>query len=418
MGLKLKKGQRYHVVCYSCEKEYDENETYTRCPDASCDGPLDIQYDYEQLAQRLNKFDLRAAPAATQKYLDFFPIKDYRNVVSLQEGGTPLYKVEHIGKKFGLKNLYVKNEGQNPTGVFKDRGTLVEIAKAIELGAKAVMVASSGNMAASCAAYASKAGLPIYILVPENRPIGKLSQMLSYGGHVIKIRGGYAECIHLVQKLAPKHGFYLAGDYVFRREGQKSLAYELCEEFNFEAPDVVICPTGAGTHIAGIWKGFEEYRKLGFIKKVPKMVAVQAEGAAVLVESFSKHKHTYKAWSKTDTICSAVAVADPIDGVIALDAAYKTKGCVVAASDNDALKAQNLLASKEGIFSEPSSALAIAILPSLIKSGFIKKNDVVVAIATGNGLKDPLTPLQNLPTPKTLEADFKTVSRYIKSVRK
>jgi threonine synthase len=413
---KKTENQRYEIICVGCKKKVNEQKYHTRCP--KCDDALDVIYNYDDIAKRLNRYDLEKAPISSQKYLDLLPIEDFRNVITLQEGGTQLYKTDKVGKKFKLKNLYIKNEGANPTGVFKDRGTFVEITKAVEAGAKALIIASSGNMAASCTAYASKAGLKIHVLVPENTPIGKLSQIMSYGAHVIKIRGDYSRCVHLVQKLAPRHGLYLVGDYVFRREGQKTLAFELVEQFCFQVPDVVIVPTGAGTHIAGIWKGFLEYKKLGFIDSLPKMVAVQPDGCAVLYDSFKKKKKSYKPWEDLNTICSAVAVADPVDGKMALKAVYDSGGSVISAGDQEALDAQHLLASKEGIFSEPSSALSVAAVPHLIRSRIIGKNDTVVCIATGNGLKDPMTPLQTLKPPRTFEADWKVVSRYLGSVHR
>jgi len=410
----MKKGEtNYVLACSSCGRECDERKSHNLCP--HCGEALDAIFDYEKIRERLNLFDLRSAPPSVGKYLDFFPINDLQKVVGLQEGGTPLYHAEKLGKKYGLKNLYIKNEGANPTGVFKDRGTLVEITKAVEFGAKAVIVASSGNMAASVAAYCAKASLVCYVLVPAETPVGKLAQMMEYGAHVIKIRGEYTDCVRLVHDLAPSHGLFLAGDYVFRREGQKSLAYEVCEQLDHRAPDVVIVPTGAGTHIAGIWKGFKEYRMLDLIDSLPKMVAVQAAGAAVLVDAFGKRSRNYKPWKKTSTICSAVAVADPVDGKLALKAVYDSKGAVLAIEDAETLKAQKCLASNEAVFCEPSSALSVAAVSHLIDQGIIRKTDTVVCVATGNGLKDPMTPLQSLPSPPTLEADLKVVGRYLKS---
>lgn len=407
---------RYKLVCAECGKELDEKKYNTRCP--SCDDVLDIQYDYEEVGKRLNKYDLQNAPISAEKYLDLLPINDFGHVVSLQEGGTHLYKTERVGAEYGLNNLYVKNEGLNPTGVFKDRGTFVEITKAKETGAKSLIIASSGNMAASCTAYASKAGLNIYVLVPEDTPVGKLSQILSYGAHVLKIKGDYSTCVKLVDQVAKEHKLYQVGDYVFRREGQKTLAYELIEQMSMSVPDYVIVPSGAGTHIAAIWKGFKEYQKLGIVKKLPKLVAVQPKGCAVLVEAFNKKKKRYKKWSKSDTLCSAVAVTDPTDGNLALKALHESKGMAVSVKDEDALKAQKLLASTEGIFAEPSSALSIAALELLIKKKVIKKNSSVVCVATGHGLKDPMSALTNMKMPKTFDADFKQISRYFKAVHK
>jgi len=408
--------QRYVIVCLHCSRIIDERRDQTLCPD--CGGPLDCAWNFSQLKKSQHHYDISGESAL--RYEAFLPIKKFNPHFSLLEGDTPLYKLETLAEKFGFTNLYVKNEGANPTGVFKDRGTYVEVVKAIELKAKALIVASSGNMAASCAAYAAKAQIPCYVLVPEATPVGKLAQMLEYGAHVLKIKGEYTDCVKLSQKLAPQHHLYLAGDYVFRREGQKTLAYELCDAFGdgkgkFKAPDVVIVPTGAGTHLSGIWKGFVDYFQLGFIQKMPRMIAVQADGSAVIVEAFQKGKTECKAWSQTSTVCSAVAVADPLDGDLALQAVYQTHGTMLSISDKEALKAQKLLADEEAIFVEPSSALAIAALSVLLKKKLIKSGERIVCVATGNGLKDPQTPLMNLPQPPVLAADHAVVSNYLKT---
>jgi threonine synthase len=405
---------KYSLVCVSCGLKIDEKKSHTLCN--KCGGPLDAIFDYRKIkGEVLTHIELHRDRPAMHKYLKLLPISEFDDSISLLEGGTPLYHAEKLGGKFGLKNLYVKNEGANPTGVFKDRGSLVEILKAVEQKAKAVIVASSGNMAASVAAYAAKADLKCFILVPETTPIGKMAQMLEYGAHVIKIRGEYSDCVNLVREIAKIHKYFLAGDYVFRREGQKTLAYEIIDQFEYNPPDVVIVPTGAGTHISGIWKGFNEFKKLGLIKDLPKMVGVQARGASVIEDAFVKGLSKYKPWKKTDTICSAVAVADPVDGNLALKAVKDSKGMMLSIEDKDTLKAQKALAETEAIFCETSSALAIAAIPILKERKIIKKGGFVVCIATGNGLKDPLTAMRNLPAPPVFDADIKSISGYLRS---
>jgi len=396
---------RYLILCVRCGKTVDERHDQTLCP--ACGGPLDLAWDYT-LLKKWKPDSL--IETAVIRYAALLPIKKIDTHLSLREGDTPLYKLETLGKKLGLRNLYVKNEGANPTGVFKDRGTYVEVLKARELKEKALIVASSGNMAASCAAYTAKAQMPCYVLVPETTPVGKLAQMLEYGAHVVKIAGEYSDCVNLVQKLAPLHKLYLAGDFVFRREGQKTLAYELCDEI---APDVVIVPMGAGTHLAGIWKGFKDYFQLGLIQKMPRMIGVQANGSAVIVEAFRKGATQCGKWKSTSTVCSAVAVADPLDGDFALQAVYQTGGTMLSVSDKETLKAQKLLAGSEALFVEPSSALTIAALPYLIDRKLVKSGEQIVCVATGNGLKDPQTPLKSLPEPVTLAADHEVVSKYL-----
>ncbi|MCC7197014.1 threonine synthase [Candidatus Peregrinibacteria bacterium] len=409
--------QRYLIMCVRCGKTVDERHDQTLC--GACGGPLDLAWNYANLKDWMPDSTIEGA---VMRYAALLPIQKFDTNLTLQEGDTPLYKLESLGKKLGLRNLYVKNEGANPTGVFKDRGTYVEVLKAKELREKALIVASSGNMAASCAAYTAKAQMPCYVLVPETTPVGKLVQMLEYGAHVVKITGEYSDCVRLAQKLAPLHNLYLAGDFVFRREGQKTLAYELCDEFQrmekfsgkkIDAPDVVIVPMGAGTHLAGIWKGFKDYFQLGFITKMPRMIGVQADGSAVIVEAFDKNLTRCGTWKKTSTICSAVAVADPLDGDFALQAVYQTGGTMLSISDTETLKAQKLLAEVEALFVEPSSALTIAALPHLFARKLIKNGERIVCVATGNGLKDPQTPLMSLPQPPILAANEDVVSRYL-----
>lgn len=400
----------YTIVCSSCGTTFAEEKTYTRC--LKCKGALDAAYDYDKIAKKIKRKDIVHKLLSHQKYVDFFPLNHPEKMISLHEGGTPLVELKALGKKFGLSNLLLKNEAINPTGVFKDRGTAVEISKAIEMKAKAIVVASSGNMAASCAAYSAKAKLPCYILVPSTTPIEKVTQALVYGGHVIKINAGYTDCIHLASLISEHFGLYLAGDYVFRREGQKSLSYELIEQLE-AVPDVVICPVGAGTHLAGVWKGFLEYYEMGLVDKLPRIIGVQAAGCAPITEAFEKRQRKAKIWKNPDTICSAVNAMDPPDDTILLGGIYRSKGAMVSVSDEKTLEHQLLLGNKEGIFCEISSALAISALPHLVKKKLIKKNETIVTILTGIGLKDPKVPLAWLPVPTVLEPKFEQIRNYL-----
>lgn len=227
----------YYLECVSCHKKTNENETTSRC--LSCRGPLDVVYDYEQLKLQLNAYLLKNTPPKVMKYLDFYPLLKRQELFSLDEGGTSLHWAKHLEKKVGVRKLLIKNEGLNPTGAFKDRGSFVEINKAAELGFKSVCVASTGNMAASVAAYAAQAGMECLVFVPEGTSKSKLAQCLSYGAKVIQVSGTYSDTNILAQETAKKYGFYLAGDYVFRSEGQKSAGFELAEQMWWQNIDNV-----------------------------------------------------------------------------------------------------------------------------------------------------------------------------------
>ncbi len=407
----MKDDRHYHLQCVSCRKHYDETQTYTRC--LKCGDSLDVVYDYDKIEARLNKHLLKTSPLRTLKYLDFYPLNDLRKIIALYEGGTPLYRSKNLGKKLGMKNLYIKNEGRNPTGAFKDRGSMVEITKAVEMGKKAIVCASTGNMAASVSAYAAQANIPCYIVVPEGTPIGKLSQTLSYGARIIQVRGTYDDAARLAVEISRKNDFFLAGDYAFRLEGQKSGAYEIMEQLGWKSPDRVIVPVGCGTNLSALWKGFREFYRFGFVKTLPRMIAVQAKGANPVVVAFKKHSRKWKVIPKPQTVASAMCVGDPLDGTKALNALYESRGMAINVSDDEILEAEKLLAKTESVFVEPSAATTLAALIKLIKEGRVKKDETVVLYLTGAGLKDPISALKVLPSPPSVEPVYDEVKKFL-----
>ncbi len=403
----------YQLKCVMCHAEWNERETATTCK--SCNGALDVVMNLEEIAEKINRFHLEKSPLSAAKYLDFYPIKNRKMIVSLDEGNTPLARAKKIGEKYGIDQLFVKNEGANPTGVFKDRGSLVEVSKAKELGAKAICVASTGNMAASVAAYAARAELPCFVFVPEGTPIGKLAQTLSYGGKIVQIRGTYADCVEMAQKIAEEKGYYLAGDYAFRAEGAKSTAYEIIEQLHWRAPDVVICPVGCGTNLAGIFKGFEEFYALGLIEKIPKMIAVQPINCDTVCAAFLGNETRFTKVENPKTVASAVGIGVPQDDIKCFSALRKSKGYAETATEEEILSAQKLLASTESIFVEPSGAIPIAVLPKLLSKNIIQKNDVVVAIATGVGLKDPKAALGGFSEPISVDPNLSAIQHFLET---
>lgn len=350
------------------------------------DTPWEIQMDLNIIKANINLDYFKMTPPGLLKYLSLMPIRQISEFVSLREVATPLVNSKVISKRLGL-NLYFKVEAKNPSGSFKDRGSAVDISVAKELGAKAIILASTGNMAASCACYAAAAKMPCYVLVPEGVSITKLAQVIAYGGHIIQVQGTYNDAAALARIIAEKKGFYLAGDYAYRVEGQKTAAFEIIDQLLFQVPDVVVVPIGCGTNIAAYAKGFREYRELGLIDKLPQLMGVQAQHAAAVVNSYDQKSQTVTPLTSADTIASAIAVPNPIDGVKALDAIYSTQGCAVAVTDQEILQAQYLLSTEESLFVESASAATVAAIIKTAQAGHYD-NKTVVCVLTGDGLKD------------------------------
>ncbi len=401
----MKNTAPYSLVCVSCGKSFSEQETVGSC--LSCNSGLDVVYAHPRLPVSVDWSD---EPFEFLKKNSLLPTTT--QLITLGEGNTPLVHSKAVGKKYGLTNLFLKCEGANPTGVFKDRGSAVEITKAIELGAKAVTCASTGNMAASVAAYCAKAKIPCYVVIPEKTPMGKLAQAIAYGARVLKVRGDYRDCVRLSVEMAKHYGFYLAGDYAFRGEGQKSVAYELMKQCNGVVPDWVIVPVGCGTNLSAIYKGFTELVQLGLIKKLPRFIGVQPDTVPTIVEAWRQKKNNFVPVEAISTIASAVGIGCPLDDKKVLTALYNSKGYAESASEEAIITAQQLLGNAESLFVEPSAALPVAVLSKLLENNVIKKDDVIVAVLTGNGLKDPQSILSADVQSPVLEPTLAELERY------
>ena len=367
-------------------------------------SPWEVKLDMNMIAENINIELFKQTPPGFTKYLPLIPVKIDVALRSFIDQATPLIKSRVLGKRLGL-DLYFKVDFKNPTGSFKDRGSAVEVAVAKKFKASSIILASTGNMAASCACYAALAKIPCFVLVPENVSIAKLAQVIAYGGHIVQIKGNYNEAAQLAKLLAENMSFYLAGDYAYRVEGQKTAAFEIIDQLQFQIPEVVVIPMGCGTNLSAYAKGFREYYSLGLIDKIPQLIGVQAEGAAAIVESFKQHRNTIQPLNSIQTIASAICVSDPIDGVKALEAIYATNGCAVAVSDEEILQAQYLLSTEEGLFVETASAATFA---ALIKSNDLQQKKVV-CVLTGDGLKDSASALNNvsqLPVIEPSEKEF------------
>ena len=328
----------------------------------------------------------RGRPRLTERYRDFLPISAATPALSLGEGFTPLVRLGRIGARLGLTNLYAKVEGQNPTGSFKDRGMVVAVSKALEAGARALICASTGNTSASAAAYGAAAGLEVVVVLPRGQiAAGKLLQAQVAGARVVAVEGNFDQALRLVRELAEsdRHPITLVNSVnPFRLEGQKTGAFEVCDDLG-RAPDVLAIPVGNAGNISAYWAGFQEYRAAGLSDGVPRMFGFQAAGAAPIVLGHRVEE--------PDTIATAIRIGDPASWTRATAARDDSNGLIEAVTDAQILAAWRDLALTEGIFCEPSSAAGLAGISKLLDEGRLEQDATIVCVLTGSGLKDPKT---------------------------
>ncbi len=397
-----------HLECISCSRTFDISAVMNTC---SCDGLLEIKYDLSDVSYNLEE---RASIApSVWKYRELLPISG--DPITLMEGGTPLYRCKRIEEECDIKELYVKHEGMNPTGSFKDRGMTVGVSRAVELGIDTVACASTGNTSASMAIYAAKAGLRALVLLPSGYvALGKIAQALMHGATVLSIKGNFDKALALIQRVCSEQGFYLLNSVnPYRLEGQKTIAFETVDQLNecsqTSTPDRVILPVGNAGNISAIYKGYREFHELGVIKSLPMMTGIQATGAAPITHAIETGSNTIEPVAHPETVATAIRIGDPINAPKALRAIRESHGLAESVTDEEILQAQKDLARLEGIGVEPASAASIAGLRKLSKMGAIDSDEVVVCIATGHLLKDPETVIRSSHPPLEVSADLRSV---------
>ncbi len=400
--------------CINCHTKYDIDEIVYFCK--KCGDILEIKIDMERAAETVKTGDFKKTPLSVWRYRDFMPIHEATRLVTLNEGGTGLHRSERLGEALGLTNLWIKNEGENPTGSFKDRGMTVGVTKAVELGARHVICASTGNTSASLAAYAARAGIKCTVLIPSGKiAYGKLSQAMIHGAKVLQVKGNFDEALEFVLKLAEKHSsiYLLNSINPFRIEGQKSLGYEICEQLNYDAPDRLIVPVGNAGNISAIYKGFSEFYKLGLIKHIPKMTGIQAAGSAPIAKAIKSHSNKIVPVAEPETVATAIRIGAPVSWKKAINAINESHGTAETVTDEEILDAQKLLAQIEGIFVEPASASSIAGLKKLVRNGIINKDERIVCVTTGHGLKDPDTAIKMSEKPVEVDAEMSAIENAL-----
>jgi threonine synthase len=341
------------------------------------------------------------------RYREHLPVGPATPDIDLQEGSTPLVPSRNIGRALGLKHLYFKYEGLNPTGSFKDRGMVVAVAKALEAGSRVLMCASTGNTSASMAAYAARAGVRAIVVVPSGEiALNKLSQALMYGAKVVALKGNFDTALETVRDLTSHYPVALMNSVNPNRiEGQKTAAFEIVDALG-DAPDYLILPVGNAGNITAYWKGFREYQAAGRSTRLPRMVGAQAEGAAPIVNGH--------AVAQPKTVASAIRIGNPASWEGATTARDESGGLIAAVTDIEILSAQIRLANSEGLFAEPASAAPLALLFRLVQEGKIEKNAITVVVLTGSGLKDPDAALKNVEPPIELDGDARTLAKVLK----
>jgi threonine synthase len=345
-----------------------------------------------------------------ERYREYLPVTDKTPVITLNEGNTPLIAAENLCRKIGFQGrIFIKFDGLNPTGSFKDRGMTMAISKAAEVGCRAVICASTGNTSASAAAYAARAGISAVVLIPEGKiALGKLVQALIHGAVVLQVEGNFDEALAIVKQVVEKYPVTLVNSInPFRIEGQKTAAFEVVDQLG-AAPDYHALPVGNAGNITAYWKGFKEYRDGGKISAMPKMLGFQAAGAAPIVEG--------RPIKNPETIATAIRIGNPASWKQAEAARDESGGLIESVTDEEILRAYALAASCEGIFCEPASAASLAGVIKLNARGYFLKGATVVCTFTGNGLKDPDTALKIMHEPSRVKAELKSVEEHILKV--
>lgn len=369
------------LVCTKCDKKFPLSGAYFRCD--SCNEPLEVEIVKQGKISEGNVL----TQTVLERYADFFPFLKINNDISLHEGFTSLSASPKLAEYLGIQNLWFKNESQNPTWSFKDRGTVTGVQHAVKLGYKKIGTVSSGNMGVSVAAYGSRAGLETFVFVNKTLSSEKLSPIAIYNPHLIKVEGDYGDLYFESLRIGRKNDIYfINSDMPFRVEGYKTIAYEICEQLNFEVPDYVVVPTSAGGNIRGIEKGFREFKNCGLIKKVPKMICAQASGCSPISNAYNNDEETITRLKTPHTIAHAIENPFPPSGNQVLRIIKRNGGICVSVSDEEIIKAQRNLAG-QGIFGQPASVVPLAAVQKLREENFLRGWEKIVCIVTASGLK-------------------------------
>ncbi len=409
-----------HVIglqCVRCGRRYPLGPAAYTCPACGDDGILDVLYDYDLIRSRLDRDLLGRNPERTMwRYAPLLPVEDVHLCSPLTVGGTPLYRASRLAEALGSPclDLWVKDDGRNPSASLKDRASAVALVRAQQEGAQVIAAASTGNAASSLACLCASVGQRCVIFVPQTAPPAKVAQLLIFGARVLLVRGSYDDAFDLCMEACRAYGWYNRNTAVnpYMSEGKKTVALEVCEQLLWQAPDAILVPVGDGCIIGGVGKALRDLRALGWIERTPRIVGVQAEGSAVLATAWAAGTEEIVPLPPT-TLADSISVARPRDAVKALRAVRDTQGEYVTVSDAEILEAMRVLGRSMGVFAEPAGAASVAGLAKLIRQGRLVGHERVVALVTGNGLKDVASALQAVPEPPRIEPTLAAVREVL-----
>ena len=375
-----------HLECSLCKQRYAADRVQNLC---ACGGPLLVRYDLERIRREWTPAQVRDGPNSMWRYAPVLP-PARESIVTLGEGMTPLIPARRMGKRVGAQDLWIKDEGLNPTGSFKARGLSCAVSMAVELGVRKVAIPSAGNAASALAAYAAAAGIEAHIFMPRDVPQANYVECKAFGACVTLVDGLISDCAKLVAAGAAKDGWYDISTLKepYRIEGKKTMGYEVAEQFGWELPDAIFYPAGGGVGLIGMWKAFGELEALGWIgAKRPKMIAVQVDGCQPVVRAFERGEMRSQFWENASTVAAGLRVPKPLGDFLILEAVRASGGTALAVSDQELLDAGIQLAREEGIFAAPEGAACVVALEKLLASGFLKPAERIVIYNTGAGLK-------------------------------
>ena len=390
-------------------------KTYPAAPDlttCTCGGVLEIVYDYDEIKKRLTKAVLAERTERTMwRYRELLPIEETTEPTPLRVGWSPLYDEPRLAAQLGLKQLWVKDDGLNPTGALKDRASAMAVAKAREAGAGVIACSSTGNAASSLAGNAAAAGLATYIFVPSRAPKGKVAQLMTFGATVISVQGSYEETFELSRQAINRWGWYNRNAAInpYLSEGKKTVAYEILEQLGWQAPDYIAISVGDGCTIAGLWKGLKDLYAVGLIDRLPRLISAQAEGCCPINRAVVRGG----GWEpmEENTFADSIAVGVPRNGDKALMAIRESRGLAVNVSDREIMEAQQLLGRSCGVFGEPAGVTATAGVKKLCEQGILGREETVVSVVTGNGLKDVANAIKACGEPISIPGDMNALLR-------